>query len=158
MGKDTLYSPSDQAPYKMLVYTDSVGCTSCKLNLILWKYYKDELDSIAPKKVDFAFYFQPKNEKELAHLFRRDRFEQVVYIDSAGALKKMNGLEEEMAYQCFLLDKDNKVLAIGNPTVNPELWEVYKKMIMEEEKKAIRAKVIINKRPNFIVNEGLNTM
>lgn len=129
MGKDTLCPAIRDVPYTVLVYTDSVGCTSCKLNLTLWKHYIREMDSIAPEQVDFAFYFQPKNRKELAHLLRRDRLEQVVFIDQAGALKKSNQFAEEMEYQCFLLDRQNKVVAIGNPTLNPKLWDMYKTTI-----------------------------
>lgn len=129
MGQDTVCPPRENKPYKMLVYTDSVGCTSCKLNLMLWKHYIHEMDSIAPGEVDFAFYFQPKNRKELAHLLRRDRLEQIVFLDNTGTLKKQNRLAEEMEYQCFLLDKRNKVIAIGNPTLNPRLWDMYKTTI-----------------------------
>lgn len=129
MGTDTLCPAPQNKPFKMLVYTDSVGCTGCKLNLTLWKQYIYEMDSIAPGQVDFAFYFQPKSRKELAHLLRRDRFEQVIFIDQAGTLKRSNRFAEEMEYQCFLLDKQNKVVAIGNPTLNPKLWDIYKQTI-----------------------------
>lgn len=133
MGRDTLCPPRQDKPFKMLVYTDSVGCTSCKLNLTLWKHYIYEMDSIAPGQVDFAFYFQPKNRKELAHLLRRDRLEQIVFLDNEGFLKRRNRLAEEMEYQCFLLDKQNKVVAIGNPTLNPKLWDMYKTTIMSNK-------------------------
>lgn len=129
MGQDTVCPPGKNKPYRMLVYTDSVGCTGCKLNLTLWKHYMHEMDSIAPGQVDFALYFQPKDRRELSHLLRRDRFEQVVFIDRAGALKNSNRLPDEMEYQCFLLDKQNRVVAIGNPTLNPKLWEMYKETV-----------------------------
>lgn len=131
MGKDTALAVKNKAPFRVLVYTDSVGCTSCKLNLTLWKYYIAEMDSIAPGQVNFSFYFQPKNKKELAHLLRRDRFEQVVFLDERGMLKKQNRLAAEMEYQCFLLDQQNKVVAIGNPTLNPKLWDIYKGAVVE---------------------------
>ncbi|PRD46114.1 hypothetical protein [Sphingobacterium haloxyli] len=128
-GTDTLCPPCQNKPFKMLVYTDSIGCTSCKLNLTLWKHFMQEMDSIAPGQVEFAFYFQPKNRKELAHLLRRDRLEQVVFIDQSGALKKRNQFAEEMEYQCFLLNVENKVVAIGNPTLSPKVWDLYKTTI-----------------------------
>ena len=34
-----------------------------------------------------------------------------------------------MAFQTFLLDKDNKVLAMGNPILNPKIKELYLKII-----------------------------
>jgi len=129
MGRDTLCPTIRDVPYTLLVHTDSVGCTSCKLNLPLWKHYIQEIDSIAPGQVDFAFYFQPKSRKDLGHLLRRDRFEHVIFIDQADALKKSNRFPEEMEYQCFLLDRQNNVVTIGNPTLNPKLWDIYKTAI-----------------------------
>ncbi len=38
-----------------------------------------------------------------------------------------------MAFQTFLLDKDNKVLAIGNPIHNPKVKELYLKIIRGEQ-------------------------
>ena len=36
-GKDTVDFTFHEADYKVLVYVDSVGCTSCKLQLDCWK-------------------------------------------------------------------------------------------------------------------------
>jgi len=140
MGKDTLCPPRPDVPYTVLLYTDSVGCTSCRLNLAMWKGYMREMDSIAPSQVGFAFYFQPKSRKELGLLLRRERLEQVVFVDRDGALAQRNRFPEDMALQCFLLDGNNRVLAIGNPTLNPKLWELYKAIITRENNKAAMGK------------------
>jgi hypothetical protein len=34
-------------------------------------------------------------------------------------------------FQCFLLDKDNKIVMIGNPAKHQEIWDLYKGKIME---------------------------
>jgi len=135
LGKDTLCPSYDDVPYTVLVYTDSIGCTSCRLNLATWKRYMREIDSIAPGQVGFVFYFQPKNRKELELLLRRERLEQVVFVDRDGSLAQTNRFPEDMAYQCFLLDHNNTVLAIGNPTLNPKLWDLYKAIITGESHK-----------------------
>jgi hypothetical protein len=111
--------------YKILFYADSAGCTSCKLRLSLWKTYIEELDA----KVDFLFYFQPKREKDLLMEFRREQFTCPVYIDSKNELNFLNKFPDNAQYQCFLLDKDNKVVSIGNPTGNTKIWELYKQTI-----------------------------
>lgn len=41
----------------------------------------------------------------------------------------LNRFPEEMEYQCFLLDKNNQVLTIGNPALNPKIWGLYKETI-----------------------------
>ena len=54
-------------------------------------------------------------------------------------------------FQTFLLDKDNKVLAIGNPIHNPKVKELYLKIIRKEKviqenvNKVIRTMVDIDK-------------
>jgi hypothetical protein len=55
-----------------------------------------------------------------------------VYIDVNDSLNQLNQLPVNPVYRCFLLDKDNKVLAIGNPANNYKVWELYKKIITGE--------------------------
>jgi hypothetical protein len=45
---------------------------------------------------------------------------------------KLNHFPNNPTFQCFLLDKNNKVLAIGNPANNTKIWELYKKIITGE--------------------------
>jgi hypothetical protein len=90
-----------------------------------------EAETETPGKIGFHFYFQPKDEKELKFMLRRNNFRQAVYIDKGDKLYRANKLSGNMSYQCFLLDKDNKVILIGNPTLNPRIWELYKQTVME---------------------------
>jgi len=128
MGKDTIIGIK-QTPYKILVYTDSTGCVSCKLRLSTWKYYIHEMDSLMPKQVDFQFYFQPKSIKEMAHILRHNNFTFPIYMDKLGEMNRINKFPLEMEYQCFLLDNQNRVISIGNPTLNYKIWELYKQII-----------------------------
>jgi len=132
LGRDTVCLGID-SPYKVLLYTDSTGCTSCKLQLYKWSAIIEEAETSMPGKVGFHFYFQPKDEKELHFLLRRDRFTQTVYIDRENKLFETNRLPNNQNYQCFLLDQDNRVLLIGNPTLNPKIWELYKQTVMGGE-------------------------
>jgi hypothetical protein len=54
--KNVSISNMDTKNYKILLYIDSTGCTSCKLRLHVWKTYIEQFVS----KVNFMFYFQPK--------------------------------------------------------------------------------------------------
>ena len=64
-GKDTIDFSFADAEYKIVTYVDSVGWTSCKLQLPRWKEFMHEVDSLAQGKVPFVFYFHPKDVKEL---------------------------------------------------------------------------------------------
>ena len=64
LNKDTLWQVPE-TPYKILLYTDSVGCTSCKLLLVLWRSFIKEVDATMKDRLSFLFYFQPKDKNEL---------------------------------------------------------------------------------------------
>ena len=128
-GKDTVDFEFRHADYKVVTYIDSVGCTSCKLQLPRWKELLAEVDSLMEGSVPFLFYFHPKDMKELRYLTRRDRFTYPVCFDEKDEFNRLNRFPKEMMLQTFLLDKDNKVLAIGNPVLNPKVKELYVSLI-----------------------------
>lgn len=121
-------------PYKILLYTDSNGCTSCKLRIDEWKNLIKEADTTMTGKVDFVFYFYPKNNHVLEDLLRQENFRKQVYIDKTDELNRINDLPKSMDYQCFLLDKDDKVLLIGNPTLNQKIWKMDEEIILGKMK------------------------
>ena len=128
-GKDTVDFDFGNADYKVITYIDSVGCTSCKLQLPRWKKFVAEVDSLTNGSVPFLFYFHPKDMKELRYLTRRDDFTYPVCFDERDGLNRLNQFPTDMTFQTFLLDKDNKVVAMGNPVHNPKVKELYLDLI-----------------------------
>ena len=129
-GKDTVDFTYQDADYKVLVYVDSVGCTSCKLQLDRWKKVINEMTEETGKDIPFLFFFHPKDMKELRYLTRRDSFTYPVCFDEDDDLIDLNRFPSDMTFQTFLLDKDNKVVSVGNPVHNPKVKELYLKHIM----------------------------
>lgn len=115
--------------YKIMLYIDSLGCASCKLKLTDWKSIIKEADSLFPGKLNFLFFFHPKDKRELDILFKRDNFDYPVFIDSKDSINSLNHFPDKQSYQCFLLDETNKVLMVGNPTLNPQIWKLYQEQI-----------------------------
>ena len=133
IGVDTTCVDLFSDNYKILLYVDSLGCTSCRLKLSEWKQIMAEADSLFNGEVDFLFYFQPKkqDEKELQFLFRSNGFSHPVFIDLKNEIDQINKFPSQTGYQCFLLDRDNKVLIIGNPSINTGIWQLFKGYISE---------------------------
>jgi hypothetical protein len=136
-GKDTvaqyckdLYNKD----FKILLYNDSSGCNSCKLRLFLWEKVMLEADSLYAEKLGFLFFFQPKNRHELEIILLSGGLHYPVIIDAENKIDKLNSFPQKEEYQCFLLDKNNKVLMIGNPAKNPSIWKLYKDCIDGENK------------------------
>ena len=122
-----------QSEYKVLIYVDSTGCTSCKLQLHKWKELIKYTDSVTKEKVPFLFFFHSKDYKEIRYLLMRDGFDRPVCIDMNDQLNNLNKFPTDMTFQTFLLDKNNKVVAIGNPVHNKSIKDLYLKQITGKE-------------------------
>jgi hypothetical protein len=135
MGKDTVCPDLYNDNYKIMLYVDSLGCTSCRLKLSAWKKIMEESDTVFTRKPEFVFFFQPKktDEKDLQHIFRQNGFRHPVFIDKNNVIGKLNNFPSSPEHQCFLLDKDNRVIIVGNPSLNPGIWTLFKKIITERE-------------------------
>lgn len=113
--------------YKVVVFVDSVGCISCKLQLPKWKEFMHEVDSLCEGKVSFVFFFQSANVKELRYILRRDGFSLPVCIDADDSFNSLNHFPGEMMFQTFLVDSENRVKVIGNPIHNLSVKDLYLK-------------------------------
>lgn len=146
-GKDTVDFEFRNADYKVVAYVDSAGCTGCKLQLPRWKELIAEVDSMTDGSVPFLFYFHPKDLKELKYLTRREGFVYPVCFDEKDDFNRLNRFPSEMMFQTFLLDKENKVVALGNPVLSPKVKELYLKLItgsQESKQSEIITQVSVN--------------
>ena len=139
---DTVNYQIPNSEYKIVTYIDSIGCVSCKLQLPKWKEFIAQIDSASNETVPFLFFFQPKDKKELRHILRRDNFSLPVCIDTEDRFNKLNHFPSEMMFQTFLLDKDNKVIVIGNPIHNLKVRDLYLQKI---------AGITVNELPETIL-------
>lgn len=129
LGKDTNYSFNSE--YTIVTYIDSVGCSSCKLQLPKWRRLIAHLDSISDTSV--LFFLHPKDKNDMNYILEREYFAHPVCFDEEDAFNKLNQFPSDMMFQTFLLDKDNKVIAIGNPVHNPKVKELYLKIILGDK-------------------------
>ena len=127
-GKDTVdFCIKDQ--YKVLVYTDSTGCTGCRLRLADWKKFMQQVDSTSADSVQFLFFFFPKKGMELHHTLKMALFNNPVCIDKQDSLNILNHFLQRMDFQTFLLNENNKVVAVGNPIYNNKVRDLYLKIL-----------------------------
>ena len=124
-GKDTVKYNIPVSNYKIIMYVDSVGCTECKLQLHKWKEFMAEVDSLTNGAVPILFFFYPKDLREISFLLKRDSINIPVCIDKQNRMNRINHFPSHQMYQCFLLDKENKVICIGNPVHNRKIRDIY---------------------------------
>lgn len=124
--------------YKIVNYVDSSGCTSCRMKLTSWNEAIDDFKSIQDVDIEFLTIVNSDEINELEHLLEQDNYLHPVAIDSDNTFGISNKLPKNSEYHTFLLDADNKVLAIGNPVLNPKIKKLYKSIIQTDESDMIR--------------------
>lgn len=125
-GEDTIKT-AEKSQFHILSYVDSIGCMSCKLKLGLWKSFIEELN--AYYNVSILFVFQTGMSEETKYMLKRYNFNYPVVFNEGGSFNALNNLPTDDDFRTFLLDKDNKVMAIGNPIYNSKIKELYMKII-----------------------------
>ena len=124
-GKDTIEYNIPVSDYKIIMYVDSVGCTECKLLLNRWKKFIHEVNLIANNTVPILFFFYPKDLREISFILQQDSIDIPVCIDKENKINQINHFPSQQDFQCFLLDKQNRVIYIGNPIRNEQIKEMY---------------------------------
>lgn len=131
-GEDTIdYVLQDK--FKIITYVDSTGCTACKMKLPKWEELITSFDSLGINSVQFLFFFSPQKSTELHYALRTDKFKYPICIDYSDSFNMINHLPNDENFQTFLLDKENRIIAIGNPVNNPKIKELYLRMIRGEK-------------------------
>lgn len=115
--------------YKVVHYIDSIGCTSCKLNLNEWKEYISYMDSITNHTVPCLFFIHAKQKREIKIALKENSFEYPICFDVENKFYQHNKFPMMPVLQTFLLDKDNRIVGMGNPVKNPRVRELYLNII-----------------------------
>ena len=121
--------------YKVVHYLDSIGCISCKLNLEKWKEYIAYMDSATNGTVPCVFFFHAKEKREVKISLKEDNFDYPVCMDTANEFYQLNRFPMYPILQTFLLDKDNRIVAMGDPVTNPKIKELYLNLINGKQSK-----------------------
>ena len=123
----------DAADFKIVTYVDSAGCTNCRMKLKDWDKVIDGFKSSPDVDVSFLMIVDSDKREEIERLVKDNDFHHPVSIDSAGLFRKANPLPSKPEHQTFLLDADNKVIALGNPVYNPKIRELYAQLIFDSQ-------------------------
>lgn len=125
--------------YAIVSYTDSTGCTSCKLQLDRWKDLIDRSDSIFGRNIIFLFVIHPLEREDLLRMLREYKFDYPICIDEDNLFDRQNDLPDDDLFRTFLLNKKRKVVAIGNPVYNPKIRDLYGDVIQNRKQSKIQS-------------------
>lgn len=124
-GRDTVDFDCWKSTFKIVTYVDSIGCVSCNMQLDVWKWFIEELNSISDKNIPVMFFIHPEEKSYIQDLLRDKKFNYPVCIDLKNEFGSLNELPNHIMFQTFLLNSENKVINIGNPVHNLNIWELY---------------------------------
>ena len=127
-GKDTVLNSFTEVPIKLVIWYDSLVCASCQVGKMYeWNDITKYANSLATC-FNIVYLFTPKkrdlNRVNIA--LKIERFDYPVFVDQDGSFVKQNPkLPKNKQLHAFLLDKNNKVVMVGNPLYSPALWRLY---------------------------------
>ena len=135
-GKDTVVSEERyDTDFKLVVYSDTAACSSCGLKtMYLWDDLIHALESYG-KSVSLCFIFMPlqKDLEEFYFTMRTMAPLLPVHVDTAGIFIRENPhIPREAVYHTFLLDKDNRVVLVGNPSRSEKIKEMFWQIVEEK--------------------------
>ena len=131
-GRDTVDFSFLNADYKIVTYVDTTGCSSCQLQLQLWKKYMERVDSVSNIRVPFVFYFTPEKPRRITDVTRGESFTYPICLDMNGEFNRLNHFPNKIQFHTFLIDRDNHVLASGNPILSSGVSDLYIDIITGE--------------------------
>ena len=125
-----------KADYQILVYVDSTECTPC------YASHHGEWEGILKKSRKFApsitlsIIIESKDiSMDVKQKFMASDFDKTILIDKTGVFRKNNPVfPESNIMHVLLLDKNNKVVLVGNPLNNEKIKELLYSKLRESTK------------------------
>ena len=133
-GKDSLIDGFLDDNLKLVVFYDSLACSSCRLSRMAeWQEIINHSRGMRGK-FNVVFVFSPLQSKydELRVSLLSNPIDYPVFIDTRNDFIHLNKfISDNTMLHTFLLDGKNRVISVGNPVKNERLWNLYKKRIIE---------------------------
>lgn len=133
--------------YKIVSFIDSAECVPCRLKYPEWNQVINELNENANINVECFTIIKSEDVGRINYLCKRDRYAHPIACASDIKLDFVSILPDNFEYQTVLLDSNNKIIAVGNPAVNPKVRKLYKEIIMDQEKIATYEKCYAKSAP-----------
>jgi len=135
LSEDSTYNSILNANCKIVMYVDSVGCTRCNLRLYQWYTILAEIEKSIGCNIPFLICTNSSYYRELKYILIGDNYKSYVCLDSENNFLERNSilLDTDLIYRTFLLDENNNVLIVGNPTYNPKIIADYIRALLKNK-------------------------
>lgn len=120
-------SPWNKAKLKLIHYVDADMCSTCYLEKNVKNSFVLRMESLSNNDFYNIFIVSPNNKarKNLEIDFQDKLIPQTIFVDTSNVFIEANpNIPSESIYHTFLLDKNNKVILVGNPILNKDVGEM----------------------------------
>lgn len=111
---------------KLVVFWDSANCTSCNImHINNWNSIIYKVNQITA--VDFILIMETtsENKEEIISLYHNSLFPYEIYLDLNHITKQNNSFLDNPLFHCFLVDKNDKIIFVGNPLNSEKVQESF---------------------------------
>lgn len=152
---DTIPQPQD-TNFKIVRYIGSEGCTTCNLHLHRYKQILKDLSDTSGSEVGFLCIVNPSDLNQLQRVLKRQNLGKLpIFIDLTDSINKLNNFPKQNELRTFLVDGDNRVIAVGDPAKNPRVKKYFLHLLSND---SIRKESIsTNTIPTAIVSNDTVT-
>ncbi|WP_455508961.1 hypothetical protein [Butyricimonas paravirosa] len=128
--QDSIWQIMLDKEFKLLTIIDTNNCTGCRLKLYEWDRCIKEIDTVN-SNVAFLFVVHVKNYSVVDIIKKQNKFTYPIFYDYKNKIGQLNKFPTNPRFQTFLLDKNNKVVLLGNPIGNHRMWKLYKQVLTQ---------------------------
>lgn len=119
-----------RANFFILRYIGPSDCTPCRLHLRRYPRILKTLSDSAQTEIGFICIINSSDIEEVNRTLRSENMSNLsMWIDTNDTLNKINHFPEIEKLQTFLVDRNHKVLAVGDPAINPGVMEHYLRVL-----------------------------
>ncbi len=118
--------------YTVLRYVKPLSCTSCQLQMGVWKIYRRKMANRFGDRVDIRFIVEAPSSDEVRNVVRVYGFETDTYVDSVGRFLQENDDFRALGNDVvILLDSARTIKFIGDPCQSYKADSIYHKIISD---------------------------
>lgn len=131
--KDSICYSIDKFPYavKLILFYDGQDCTLCHLAHLTDYVYLYDISKETEYRFRIIPVFAPKfaETENLISLVKDCSLIDTVYIDKKNEFYSLNSNILKSNYSAFLVDKDNRIVLVGDPLASEAMWSLFRKTL-----------------------------
>lgn len=144
-GEDTIANQQKCHDFTIVKYIDDKGCIPCIMEYQRLTAFRAYLNSVK-HIVDIQLIFNSNNIGKIIHIAKSENIIDPIAIDSKAQFISRNPFLKGLNIATFLIDKNNNVLATGDPCSDEKVYNQYKSLILGESSSVVMTDAEVSNR------------